>query len=50
MPDENKNISKLIKNLYLRNFLGFGAAGVNIELRSLNVIIGPKRIGQVELH
>ena len=46
MPDENKNTSRLIKNLYLRNFLGFGAAGVNIELRSLNVIIGPNGSGK----
>ena len=46
MPDENKNASRLLKNLCLKNFLGFGAVGINIELHSLNVIIGPNGSGK----
>ena len=51
MSDENRNTPILIKNLCLRNFLGFGDTGgrdkgVNVELRSFNVIIGPNGSGK----
>ena len=46
MPDENRNTPILIKNLRLKNFLGFGDTGVNVELHSLNVIIGPNGSGK----
>ena len=46
MSDENRNTPILVKNLCLRNFLGFGDTGVNVELRSLNVIIGPNGSGK----
>ena len=36
----------LIKNLCLRNVLGFGDTGVDVELRALNVIIGPNGSGK----
>ena len=44
--DKNKDTPRLIKNLHLKNFLGFGDPGVDIELRSLNVIIGPNGSGK----
>ena len=46
MSDEHKNPSRLIKNLSLKNFLGFGDTGVDVELRALNVIIGPNGSGK----
>lgn len=46
MSDENRNTPILIKNLCLRNFLGFGDTGVNVELHSLNLIIGPNGSGK----
>ena len=46
MSDENRNTPILIKNLCLRNFLGFGDTSVDVELRALNVIIGPNGSGK----
>ena len=46
MSDENRNTPILIKNLCLKNVLGFGDTGVNVGLRSLNVIIGPNGSGK----
>ncbi len=40
---------KFLKSIKLQNFLSFGAASDKIELKSLNVLIGPNASGKSNL-